>query len=427
MTVGEELEHARQRCGLSLQDVSARTKVSIERLHAIERGDGEGLPPLVYLRGYVRSYASEVGLDPDHVAERYLAQFEAATALDEFETEASEEPLPAVLELGPLPAKPNPSLQPPILDLSPRPAEPAEGRASDGWPGPVETVSPGQPVEGPAEARADEPDVEPEPAPEHEPQPALETVVAPAADGARPWRPAQFRQETLGTVTRDNAARPAQPLHAGKLAGGVAAAVLAGFILSAQLDELPSDRTTVNEPGPSGRAAEPSPASRRDATPAASSPRTHAAEEQEPAREPARADARDEPADVSRAGADLSVEPVSGAWTLVNRIDASNYPAFANLTLVYRLQLKQQGDRVMGSGEKWSENGRAISPRARTPIALEGTLDGRRLELRFTEKGRRRTTAGTLIMQVADDGLMRGRFASEAAQSRGTSRATRLR
>lgn len=133
------------------------------------------------------------------------------------------------------------------------------------------------------------------------------------------------------------------------------------------------------------------------------------------------------PAEVCLAIADMSFEPVSGAWALVNLIDASNSPAFANLTLEYRLQLKQQGGRVMGSGEKWSENGRAISPRSRTPIAVEGTLDGRRLELRFTEKGRRRTTAGTLILQVADDGSMRGRFASEAAQSRGTSRATRLK
>lgn len=435
MTVGEELEHARQRCGLSLQDLSARTKVSIERLQAIERGEVEELPPLVYLRGYVRSYASEVGLDPDHVAERYVAQFEAATALDEFDTEASETPVPpvpAVLDLEPRPAKPEPQQLPPILDLSPRPAE--AGRGVGGGPRLAEPAGPDLSAGAPAAASSNDP-ADSELSPGIGSVPAAEAAPVPSIAG-RPWRPAQFRRESPGTVALAERLRPPigavhQPagpaLHGGKLAVGVAAAVLAGFVLSAQVDEFRSDRTPDADAVPSDRAAGPSAASPEAAPPAASTATEPSAGQHVAGREPVRADARAEPAEVSRAGAELPDPLLSGTWSLVNRIDGSNYPAFANLTLEYRLQLQQQGDRVTGRGQKWSENGRAIAPRSRTPIDLEGTLDGRRLELRFTEQGRRRATAGTLVMQVSEDGSMRGRFVSEAAQSRGTSRATRLR
>ena len=82
MHVGAELAAARSARGLSLDQIAARTKVSVERLDAIERQDVEQLPPRVYLLGFVRAYASEVGLHPDAVAERYVAQFEEATVIE---------------------------------------------------------------------------------------------------------------------------------------------------------------------------------------------------------------------------------------------------------------------------------------------------------------------------------------------------------
>lgn len=94
--------------------------------------------------------------------------------------------------------------------------------------------------------------------------------------------------------------------------------------------------------------------------------------------------------------------------------------AFTGLRLGYRLWLEQNGDRVEGHGFKWTENGRVIAPAARTPITVEGTATGARLELRFTEMGTRRMSRGTLALDVADAHVLRGRFSSDAARSSGS-------
>ncbi len=75
MDVGLELRQARERRGLSLQQISNTTKVSLRVLQAIEADDERRLPAPVFTRSFVRSYASEVGLDPDDAMRRYLEQF----------------------------------------------------------------------------------------------------------------------------------------------------------------------------------------------------------------------------------------------------------------------------------------------------------------------------------------------------------------
>jgi transcriptional regulator with XRE-family HTH domain len=79
MDVGEVLRQARLARGLTLEQVSAVTRVPEERLYAIERNNVLGMP-LVYVRGYVRAFAHEVGLDPDDLTERYIAQFATTTS-----------------------------------------------------------------------------------------------------------------------------------------------------------------------------------------------------------------------------------------------------------------------------------------------------------------------------------------------------------
>ena len=81
---------------------------------------------------------------------------------------------------------------------------------------------------------------------------------------------------------------------------------------------------------------------------------------------------------------------------------------------------------MTGRGEKWSENGREIPSSRRTPISVAGTLYQNRLELSFTERGTRRTSAGRFVWQIADDGALRGTFSSDAASSRGRSYARRM-
>jgi cytoskeletal protein RodZ len=74
-TIGERLQHARTRAGLSIADVSARTKIRATLLEAIEREDFGRLPPGLLTRGFLRAYAREVDLDPDAVVRQFRAEF----------------------------------------------------------------------------------------------------------------------------------------------------------------------------------------------------------------------------------------------------------------------------------------------------------------------------------------------------------------
>ena len=65
MDIGARLRDAREARGLSIDAVSRSTRVQSRILSAIERNDSMCLPPRPYGRGFVRAYASEVGLDPE--------------------------------------------------------------------------------------------------------------------------------------------------------------------------------------------------------------------------------------------------------------------------------------------------------------------------------------------------------------------------
>lgn len=73
MSIGEELRQAREERGVSLGDLSERTKIRISALRAIEADDWQHLPGGVITRGFLKLCAREVGVDPDAIAERYAA------------------------------------------------------------------------------------------------------------------------------------------------------------------------------------------------------------------------------------------------------------------------------------------------------------------------------------------------------------------
>ena len=77
---GGKLRLARERRGTSLQQISAATKISIAALEALERNDISKLPGGIFSRSFVRSYAQEVGLDPDETVHEFLDRFQVAPA-----------------------------------------------------------------------------------------------------------------------------------------------------------------------------------------------------------------------------------------------------------------------------------------------------------------------------------------------------------
>ncbi len=64
---GLELRRARERRGLTLEQVSERTKVSVGHFAGLERGDISRWPAGIFGRAFVRGYAGVVGLDPEEL------------------------------------------------------------------------------------------------------------------------------------------------------------------------------------------------------------------------------------------------------------------------------------------------------------------------------------------------------------------------
>jgi len=72
---GRMLREARERRGVSLRQIANTTKISVSALEALERNDISHLPGGIFSRAFVRSYASEVGVDPDDAVREFMAQF----------------------------------------------------------------------------------------------------------------------------------------------------------------------------------------------------------------------------------------------------------------------------------------------------------------------------------------------------------------
>lgn len=61
---GTLLREARERLGLSIADAAAQTKLAPRQIEALEADDYQHLPEMAFVRGFVRSYAKVLHLDP---------------------------------------------------------------------------------------------------------------------------------------------------------------------------------------------------------------------------------------------------------------------------------------------------------------------------------------------------------------------------
>ncbi len=72
---GSRLRDARERRGITLRQIANATKISVGVLEALERNDISRLPGGIFGRAFVRSYAVEVGLDPEATIQDFMATF----------------------------------------------------------------------------------------------------------------------------------------------------------------------------------------------------------------------------------------------------------------------------------------------------------------------------------------------------------------
>jgi transcriptional regulator with XRE-family HTH domain len=78
--IGTALREARQSKGISLQKASRETRIHSDYLNALERESYEALRADVYVRGFLRSYSSYLGLDADKVITVYERRVKPAPA-----------------------------------------------------------------------------------------------------------------------------------------------------------------------------------------------------------------------------------------------------------------------------------------------------------------------------------------------------------
>jgi len=72
--VGQWLRETREGKGISLAEVEEVTRIRQKFLAALEADDYAALPGEVYVRGFLRNYATFLGLNPDEVLARYLGR-----------------------------------------------------------------------------------------------------------------------------------------------------------------------------------------------------------------------------------------------------------------------------------------------------------------------------------------------------------------
>lgn len=91
--LGEYLKAAREKKGKSLSEMAEKTRISLSFLEALEKDDYRAIPGDVFVSGFLRSYARELGLSQKDV----MARFRQAVGEEKAE-QPEEIPLPPVLK-----------------------------------------------------------------------------------------------------------------------------------------------------------------------------------------------------------------------------------------------------------------------------------------------------------------------------------------
>ncbi len=81
--IGKQFQEARLHRGVVIDDVAKTLKISAKILRAIEDGDRESLPQLVFLRGFIKSYGESLGFSKTDLQKTltYLEESEPKTDL----------------------------------------------------------------------------------------------------------------------------------------------------------------------------------------------------------------------------------------------------------------------------------------------------------------------------------------------------------
>jgi cytoskeletal protein RodZ len=68
---GSDLKRLRQAIGIKQQEVFEITRITVSVLDAIENDQVESLPPLIYLKNFLKQYAGVLQVDSEKIVEGY--------------------------------------------------------------------------------------------------------------------------------------------------------------------------------------------------------------------------------------------------------------------------------------------------------------------------------------------------------------------
>ncbi|WP_297276179.1 helix-turn-helix domain-containing protein [uncultured Brachyspira sp.] len=79
-TIGQILKNAREKKGLSIEELEASTRIVAKFIKALENEDFDALPGEIYVKGFIKNLSDKLSLDAEMVLERYNLQRNGANS-----------------------------------------------------------------------------------------------------------------------------------------------------------------------------------------------------------------------------------------------------------------------------------------------------------------------------------------------------------
>lgn len=116
-----------------------------------------------------------------------------------------------------------------------------------------------------------------------------------------------------------------------------------------------------------------------------------------------------------------STKNVSGNWYIVLTVEKSAYRPYIGETHSQKVFFIQNDNSVSGDGEKWEYNGKYLPAEAHRKLEYAGFMDGSKLFAKYVLHGLKRTSQGSITVEISDDGkTMEGTFMGTAGESSGS-------
>jgi transcriptional regulator with XRE-family HTH domain len=139
-TIGERLEEARKRRGISIREASEATKIRSDYLHKLESNSFDLNLPEIYIRGFLRGYANYLKLNSDKV----LADYKALAPNEGRASRRDNREIYGRMDLAPAPrqgAEAAPAASPTEAPAAPAaPPRPSFAAAASSGPAPIDTA-----------------------------------------------------------------------------------------------------------------------------------------------------------------------------------------------------------------------------------------------------------------------------------------------